>query len=120
MCMQDFRVGRYIKSIRQFKNMIAADTMTIPANKIRVGVSIGVWSNASAVGTVVTVLIDGVFFTQLGLNNPHLYLSIKDYGDLVQLPMSILNGTTPGTQAHFNEYILDEAMLTAPLSEFER
>lgn len=120
MCMTDLRLGRYIKSVRQFKNMAGAETMTIPADRTRIAFSVGAWTASAAVGTMPTLLIDGVFFAALGLNVPFMYFSIKDYGDLVQQAVTLLNGSTPGTQAHFNQYLLDEAMLSAPLSEFER
>ncbi len=121
MCLQDWRLGRLIRASSRMETVAtgAGNTVDIPSDKQRVGITISV-NRRFALGTEYgQIRLDGVVFAILGNGQVNLHLTVATHGDL---PMRELTLQSIGISIDYGivEYTLPEEFLMAGMAEFKK
>ncbi len=118
MCIQDWRLGRLIRAQSRAIVLGLGATETFPANKQRVGVTVGIpVANNSSVNFG-QLSVDGVLLVHFRNSNNLFEMTLATHGDLPMRPFTL---TAFGIAVTFGlvEYFLPEEFLAAGLEEFK-
>lgn len=119
MCVQDWRIGRLIRAQSSSTVLGVGQTLTIPSNKQRVGITFDFNDQITAIGSFIEVRVDGNQFTILWSVKPIIHWTVATHGDLSMREISFTTVATGATMGVI-EYFLPEEFLTAGLEEFKK
>lgn len=117
MCIQDWRLGRLIRSEARAVVLGLGATEDFPANKQRVGVTVGIpFANNSSI-VFGQLSVDGILLVHFRNSNNLFEMTLATHGDLPMRPFTL---TGNGTAVTFGlvQYFLPEEFLAAGLEEF--
>jgi hypothetical protein len=120
MCINDWRIGRFIRTVITTKILAVGTSFTFNANRQRVGFTVGADLNIVVTAAEIGLLsIDGNQFCEFDESTGPLHFSILTHGDL---PTKKFTVRAVGTGVTFGiiEYFLSEEILQAGYDEFRR
>lgn len=119
MCFCDWRIGRLIRAESTAFNLVGLTDVDFPANKQRVGLTIGLAHSSTSQGVDLTISFDGIVHCMLWRNFLVYHITLATHGDLPTRPFNLLatGATLPGSVI---EYFAPESVLTAGIEEWER
>lgn len=96
MCLQDWRIGRLIRTVPRSVSLAAAATLTLGRNPQRVGFFIEMNATSRAGGGNADLTIDGAPLNPFTAFQPARLFTVSDYGDLPTREIILTNnvGTT--------------------------
>ena len=119
MCIGDWRLGRLIRSKITTANLTTGLSISIPADRNRVGVIAGMGNQQALLTGYTRLLVDGTVIFFLGNGTPSATFTLATHGELPTRAFSILSvGAT--TIASFVEFFMPEEYLSAGLEEYIR
>jgi hypothetical protein len=119
MCLNDWRLGRLIRTKRTAVILNAAASQSFSADRTRVGIAFGLGTPNTSTTVHATINCDTLPIAFLNLHSPFLQWDLATNGELPTLAWSIaavvsaFNGTVV-------EYFAPEAVLAAAIQEFSR
>lgn len=120
MCINDWRAGRFIKSVARIVELTQDTPFQIASNRQRVGIRFAGAAGDVGAGGVFDVLCDGaVIFPSAVI--PWAYsLTIANDGDLPMRAFTLLSPTATGVTVGVVELLLPEEFLNKGTEEWQR
>lgn len=119
MCVQDWRIGRLIRTQITAHTLVVGTPFLIPANKQRVGLSLASGTPSGAPTVLIQVLHDGILYGMLWNSYIHHHITVSTHGDL-PMKSAELRALVANAAIGVIEYFLPEEFLSAGLEEFKR
>lgn len=117
MCLNDWKLGRQIKSVGSTVTLAALAASTIPPNQQRVGIRVALDFTALAALDALAVSVNGVNVGFVTVNTPFVQLTLANDGDLPTKAVTVTDNG-PGSTAQITEFFLPETVLSgAPLGQ---
>lgn len=119
MCIEDWRLGRLIRSQISAAALTVGQTLSIAPSMQRVGVILSTTAIGIAAGTSETITIDGKIWGLLYTGGNPLIFLLKDHGDLVTKSFVITCGANAANVA-ITELFLPESVLKERPEELQQ
>lgn len=119
MCLNDWRIGRLIRSQNTQANTAAGTGLTFLPNKNRIGVTFSLTTGGISVANSMVVTFDGAAPFLITHGEPNLHMTLCTHGDFVTRGFVVSAGAVLTTLT-IVEYFMPEKYLAAALEEFMR
>jgi hypothetical protein len=118
--MDDWRLGRLIRSKITAATIVAAGTLSVNANMQRVGIRCSIATSQIVVPGGVTITIDGQLAVILFSSFPTIDFTFADDGELPTKSFLLTNNTSATNMAvSIIEYFLPEEYIQAGIDSFK-
>jgi hypothetical protein len=120
MCIDDWRLGRLIRSKITAASIAGAGTLTINPNMQRVGIQLSSASPSVVIGSFITVTIDGNLICYLFSSIPTVTYNFAEDGDIPTKQFILTNGNAvTATNVSIIEWFLPEEYIQAGIDSFK-
>lgn len=118
MCVNDWRLGRLVRSTGKNIAIAPASAIVVLPNKQRVGLCFAFNNDPLAAGSTFSVTFDnGVIIGSQGFF-PYLMISLLEFGDLSTHGATVAGFSVAGV-VNVSEYIMPEEYLAVALEKFK-
>jgi hypothetical protein len=119
MCIEDWRLGRQIRSQLTSKALTVGQTLSVPISMQRVAITLASDPSSAVFNEQCSVTIGGLFFCVLQVSQSLIHMTLLEHGDLVTKQFTVTCGANPRSIV-IVEYFLPESVLSDPLESQQR
>lgn len=120
MCVNDWRLGRLIRSNRIGGGTGATTIVLVPQSSVRIGLLITTFDELNLFNSPVSITDTNTGAQLIAVNaqNNQINMSIMTHGDLVQKALTITMASSGVAIVNVVEFILPEEVLAAGIERF--
>lgn len=120
MCLQDWRLGKWIRTASRGLLISAGNPATLPANPNRVGLRFGLGGTAPFALTNCFGFVNGVATGALSAFNPWIEVFITTHGDMPTREWTFSTSDVGASNVLIHEWFLPTEILQSGLEEWIR
>lgn len=119
MCIDDWRLGRLIRSKITPLSFAGGGAFTFPPNMQRVGVRVSISQSLTALNTGISITIDGQLVTYVFSSGQSMLFTLASDGDLPTKQIILTNiAAVTAVTGSIIEYTMPEEYIQAGLDQF--